>query len=70
MNKQKILEKLKKQFIKEDKEEPFLNRAYVKETKRIFDMLLGVKKSSFNETDYAIFDIVDDIFKYYKGRRK
>ena len=59
----KIIEKLEKEFIKEDKEEPFLNREYVEETKRIYKLLKEEIDSEENPTDRAIYDIVNDIFR-------
>ena len=59
----KIIEKLEREFIKEDKKEPFLNREYVEETKRIYKLLKGEIDSEENPTDRAIYDIVNDIFR-------
>lgn len=65
MGKTKILKKLKKSFVKEDKEEPFLNREYVEETLRIFDLLIGGFDLGESQTDNAIQDVVNDVFRYF-----
>ena len=65
MNKTEILEKLKQSFVDDDKKEPFQNREYVEETLRIFDLLIAGFDLGKNEQDNAIFDIVNDIFKYF-----
>ena len=70
-NDEKNIEAIKraeKSFLEEDKKEPFLNREYVEETKRIFSLLRN--KSSMgdfeNPTDRAIFDLVYDILREIK----
>lgn len=65
-SKEEILKQLKEDFIKEDEAEPFLNRLYVDETIRLFDMLIeGYDELAEYPTDKAINDIVIDIFRYY-----
>lgn len=67
MDKQAIIKKLLKGFIAEDKIDPFGNREYAKETRRIFEMLISYDELNLkDETDEAIYDIVDDIFRYFK----
>jgi hypothetical protein len=68
LNKIEILKKLKGEFVKEEKAEPFQNREYVKESTRIFNMLIDGFDFGKNETDNATFDIVDDIFRYFKKK--
>lgn len=62
------IKKAEKSFLQEDKKEPFLDREYVDETKRIFCLLKD--KSSMgdfeNPTDRAIFDVVYDILRELK----
>lgn len=65
MSKTEILEKLKKSFIEEDKQEPFQNREYVEETLRVFDLLIGGFDLGEDEKNNAIQDIVSDIFNYF-----
>lgn len=65
MSKTEILRKLKQSFIDGDNEEPFLNREYAEETFRIFDLLIGGFDLGGNQTNNAIQDIVNDIFKYF-----
>lgn len=55
-----ILTQLKKEFIKEDKEEPFSDRGYVQETLKAFDLLSG---DIDIEENRAYYDIVQDIFR-------
>lgn len=62
-----ILKILKQQFIEEDIKEPFRNREYVEETIRIFDMLIDGFDLSENQYDNAIYDVVNDIFRYFAG---
>jgi len=58
-----ILKKLLKNFEEEDKKEPFLDRGYVEETKKIYQALMeGAFSDDFQER--AIYDIGLDIFKY------
>ncbi len=61
----KIIEKLEKSFIEEDKAEPFLDREYVEETKRIYKLLKNNNTNSdfIDSTDRVIYDIVKDIFR-------
>ncbi len=68
MNKKEIIKKLEKSFVKEDKAEPFLDREYVEETKRIYKLLKNNDTSSdfIDATDKAIYDIVEDIFREIK----
>lgn len=61
-----VILKAEKSFIEEDKEEPFLDREYVDETKRIFSLLKEGNGDFENPTDRAIFDIVKDIFREVK----
>jgi hypothetical protein len=61
-----IIKKLKKEFLKEDKKEPFLDREYVDESLRIFDILSEGIGDFEDETDRAIYDIVQDIFRYFR----
>ena len=69
MKQEKIIEKAEKSFLDADKEEPFLNREYAEETKRIY--LLLKNRASMGDfespTDRAIFDIVQDIFRELEG---
>lgn len=64
MNRQKwkiLVKKIKKSFDEEDRKEPFVNRFYVEETNRIFDLLLSDYGGFTDETDRAIFDIFTDV---------
>ena len=65
---EEAISKAEKSFLEEDKKEPFLDREYVDETKRIFSLIKG--KSSMgdfeNPTDRAIFDVVYDILREIK----
>lgn len=71
MNDIQILKKLKKQFIKEDKKEPFQNRGYVEDTIRIFDMLIeGNEEYIIEINKNALNDVIYDIFRYFKKERK
>ena len=64
---EKTIERLEISFIIEDKKEPFINREYVKETKRIFKLLKsGIIGSEQDVTDRAIYDIVNDIFHHFE----
>lgn len=60
---EKVILKAEKSFLKEDKKEPFIDREYVDETKRIFSLLKADVGDFENPTDRAIFDIVKDIFR-------
>ena len=60
--KEKILTKLLKSFIEEDKKEPFFDREYSKETKRIYNNL--IEGNGVESQDRAIYDIISDIFKF------
>ena len=64
-----IIKKIEKEFIKEDKAEPFINREYVEETKRIFGLLKESVGDFDNDTNRAIYDIVQDIFRYYRRKK-
>lgn len=63
MKKKETIERAEKSFLKEDKAEPFIDRAYVKETKRIFGLLKEDNGDFEDVTDRAIYDIVSDIFR-------
>ena len=63
MERKQIINKVEKSFNTEDKKEPFLNRAYVDETKRILNLLKSDCGDFENPTDRAIYDIVTDILK-------
>ena len=60
-----ILENAEIDFSLDDKSEPFINREYAEETKRIYGLLKN--KASMGDfdspQDRAIFDIVEDIFR-------
>lgn len=60
-----ILRNAETNFLLDDKDEPFLNREYAEETKRIYKLLRN--KASMGDfdspQDRAIFDIVEDIFR-------
>jgi len=62
---QEIIIKAEKSFLESDKEEPFLNREYAEETKRIFALIKN--KSSMGDfedpKDRAMFDVVYDILR-------
>lgn len=63
-----IIRKLKADFVKEDTTEPFVNREYVDETIRLFDMLdIYSDEPERDFTDEAIRDIVNDIFRHFRG---
>lgn len=66
MKKIEILKKLKADFVAEDLAEPFINREYVEETLRIFDLLSDDFTPEETKTDEAIMDIVNDICRYYE----
>lgn len=61
MTKKEILKKLLKSFEEEDKKEPFLDREYVEETKRIYNGL--IISDVDNYVGKATYDIVNDIFR-------
>ena len=65
----KIIKILEEEFIKADKSEPFLDRNYVRESKRIFNLLRGRTPSDFNSGGRAIYDIVLDITWYFEKRK-
>lgn len=67
ISKKDILIKLRHDFIEEDRKEPFMNREYVEETIRVFDMLIDGFDLSENVYDNAIQDVVSDIFRYFTG---
>ena len=60
-----IIQKAEAIFLEDDELEPFINREYVEETKRIYGLLRN--KASMGDfdspQDRAIFDIVEDIFR-------
>lgn len=56
------MKKLKEDFNKGDREEPFIDREYVEETNRVYDVLIEGIGDEPNSTDKAIFDIVNEIF--------
>ena len=70
MNKEELNEvvilKAEKSFLKEDKQEPFLDREYAEETKRIFGLLKEGSGDFENSIDRTFFDIVKDIFREIK----
>ena len=62
-----VLIKIRQDFIKEDTEEPFKNREYVKDTLKIFDMLISGDEDEFIEINGgALCDVVSDIFRHYE----
>jgi len=66
MDLKKLIFKAKKSFNNEDKKEPFLDRYYVEETNRMFDLLLEDIGDFPDATDRAIYDIVKDLFREFK----
>ena len=67
IDKGKLMKQLLKEFLKEDKSDPFINRDYVDETKRIYELLRvpeGMANVD-NETDRAVYYIVADILRYF-----
>lgn len=58
-----ILEKLSKSFNEEDRKEPFIDRGYVEETKKIYHYLINGGIDQYDQR--AINDIVADIFRYF-----
>ena len=71
INRIKIMKKLLKEFVKEDKADPFVNRVYAEETKRIYKLLIVPEDMSDfgNETDKAIYDIVGDLLRHFEKVR-
>jgi len=61
-----IIKKAEKSFLEEDKAEPFLDREYAEETKRIYGLLKEDMGDFENPTDRAIFDLVNDILREIK----
>ena len=65
-----ILKDMVKDFIAEDKAEPFMNRWYVDSTKDIFDMLLvGNEDNDITINGGALCDIINVLFDYYGAKR-
>lgn len=62
------MKRLLKEFIKEDESEPFINREYVEETKRIYRLLIGDIPHG-NETDNAVYDIVNALLYHFEKTR-
>ena len=59
-----VIQKAEANFLEDDELEPFLDREYAEETKRIYDLLKNKASMGDFESpqDRAIFDIVEDIF--------
>lgn len=69
--KKQIFEKAKKEFIAEDKKEPFQNRGYVEDSLQVFDMLINGDEDEFITIQgRALCDVVNDIFRYFDKERK
>ncbi len=66
LTKIEILEKLSKSFNEEDKKEPFIDRGYVEETKKIYGYLINGGIDQYDQR--AINDIVSDIFRHFKTK--
>ena len=64
----KFVEELKKRFEADDKVEPFVDDEYVKETKRIYQLLLD-DGDVLEHTDKAVYDIVNQIFHEMEKRK-
>lgn len=58
----KFMKKCKQMFEADEKSEPFADKEYAKETKRIYKFLAEGVGDLDNPTDKAIFDIVNQIF--------
>jgi len=65
-----IIKRIEKEFIKEDKKEPFQDREYVLETLKLFILLEEDVGDYENPKDRAIYDIVQDIFRYFRRSKK
>jgi len=71
MNEDEIVKQAEANFLEDDEAEPFLNREYAEETKRIYGLLKN--KASMGDfdspQDRAIFDIVQDILRICGEKR-
>jgi len=71
MNEDEIVKQAEANFLEDDEAEPFLNREYADETKRIYTLLRN--KASMGDfdspQDRAIFDIVQDILRISTEKR-
>ncbi len=70
MKEEDIIKKAEKSFLEDDKLEPFLNREYAEETKRIYGLLKDKCSMGDFESpkDRAIFDVVYDILREVKRK--
>ena len=64
-----LMNRLRKRFVDGDKQEPFADREYVKESKRLFKLYGGVLADGSAE-DRASYDIVTDLIQDIKRYEK
>lgn len=66
IDREKLMKQLLKEFLKEDKDDPFIDRDYVEETKRIYKLLMVPEGMTQHlNIDRAVYDIVADILRYF-----
>ena len=65
MNEDEIIKQAEAIFLEDDEAEPFINREYVEETKRIYGLLKDKHTMGGFESpqDRAIFDVVSDVLR-------
>lgn len=70
INQDLAIQKAEENFLEDDKLEPFSNREYVKETKRIYSLLEDKHAmGDFDDPkDRAIFDVVNDILLFAQNQ--
>lgn len=71
MNEDEIIKQAEATFLEDDEAEPFLNREYAEETKRIYGLLKDkhTMGNFENPQDRAIFDVVSDVLRISGEKR-
>ncbi len=71
MNEDETIKLAESTFLEDDEAEPFLNREYVNETKRIYTLLKNNHAMGDFEDpkDRAVFDLVQDILRISGEKR-